>query len=293
MAKPKPRRRSKKSFPPPAETKQSESKTIDRNDYRPMRWDLVVLFVVISLGGSYLFLWLIPKNDRYTYEVIQTYDHDPKAFTQGLVFDDGFLWESTGRYGQSSVRKIDLESGEILKKVDLSEDYFGEGLTVLGDKIYQITWKAGKAFVHDKELEKITEFKYPGQGWGLTTDGIDLIMSNGTAEIKYLDPETFKEKRSIWVKKKGGLRAGQLNELEYANNRIYANLYQTDLVYEINPGNGAITKIIDLSGLWPSKDRPIDGILNGIAINPDSGKFLFTGKLCPKIYEVRLSKVAE
>ena len=202
--------------------------------------------------------------------------------------DGGFLWESTGRYGESTMRKINLETGEILQQYDLPDNLFGEGLTILKDKIYQITWKAGKAFVYDRDFKKLKEFEYEGQGWGLASDPAanELIFSNGTAEIKFLDPETFKVKRSIWVKKKGGLRAGQLNELEYYEGRIYANVYQTDLVYEINPANGLITKIIDLAKLWPTSERPADGVLNGIAINPKTKKFLVTGKLCPTIYEL-------
>lgn len=254
-----------------------------------MRWGLVVLFLAISIGGCYLFLMMMPKAEFFTYEKLNEYDHDPNAFTQGLVIDGGFLWESTGRYGESSIRKVDLKTGEVIKKVDLDEKLFGEGLAILNDKLYQLTWKEEKAIVYDRDLNKLKEIPYKGEGWGLTTDGTDLIFSDGSAEIKFLNPETFEVRRSIWVKRKGGLSAGYLNELEYFGGRIYANAYQSDLVYEIHPDTGMITTIIDLGGLWPSGDRPYDGVMNGIAVDPDKPDRLYvTGKLCPKIYEIKL-----
>lgn len=288
-----PKRKRKRGFPPAAEPETpSPSPVVNSGlpEKPPIRWGLVVLFLTISLGGCYLFLLMMDKGSRYTYEVIKTYPHDEKAFTQGLFVDEGFLWESTGRYGESSVRKIELETGKIVDRTDLSKDYFGEGLAVSKDQIYQLTWKAGKAFVYNRDLDVVKEFEYEGQGWGLTqnTDGSELILSNGTAEIKFIDPATFKVKRSIWVKRKGGLSAGQLNELEYFGGRIYANKYQTDLIYEIHPDTGKITGEIDLSGLWPTKDRPVDGVLNGIAVNPETKRFLVTGKMCPYIYELRV-----
>jgi glutamine cyclotransferase len=285
------KRKRKRGFPPAAEPVKQAPKPSAQPGKPQMKWGLVALFLAISIGGCYLFLYLMPKGERYGFKVEKTYPHDATAFTQGLQVDDGFLWESTGRYGESTVRKINLKTGEELDRHELPDDLFGEGMTVLGDKIYQVTWKEEKGIVYDRELNPIDEFKYEGQGWGLATNGTDLILSNGTAEIKFLDPKTFKQKRSIWAKKKGGLRAGQLNELEYYGGRIYANVYQTDLVYEIDPDNGAITKIIDLTNLWPIKDRPADGVLNGIAINPETKRFLITGKLCPKIFELSLFKL--
>lgn len=261
-----------------------------------MRWGLIILFLTISLGGSYLAIWLRPQDigiERFKFEVLKEYPHDASAFTQGLVYEDGFLWESTGRLGQSSVRKTNLETGEIVLKHDLDDEYFGEGLALHNDKLYQLTWKNGVAFVYDRELKKIKEFQYDGQGWGLTTNGTDLIFSDGSSVIKFLDPETFKVRRSISVIRRGGRRVGQLNELEYfeKSGRIYANSYMTDTIYEIDPQTGDVTKIIDLSGLWPTRERPADGILNGIAINTKTEKLLVTGKLCPKVWELRLFPV--
>lgn len=251
------------------------------------RWGLIFLFLVISIGGTYLALWLRPSDDaaRFTYKVIKKYDHDPKAFTQGLEMRDGFLWESTGRYGESSIRKTEL-SGKVLINKPLDESMFGEGLTYLDGKFYQLTWKAGKALVYDKELNVVDEFEYEGEGWGLTNDGTHLIFSDGSREIKFLDPETFKPVRSIWVQQPSRRSVGQLNELEYYQGKIYANRYQSDFVYEIDPENGDVTKIINLRGIW--KQRPADGVLNGIAVNEKSGKLLVTGKLCPYVFEVNL-----
>lgn len=289
MAQPKPKR--KKSFPPPTDTSKTARTAggYQTTDKRPVRWELVALFLLISIGGTYLAIWMRPKHDadRYTYTVLKTYPHDAQAFTQGFLVNDGFLWESTGRNGESSVRQIELETGKILKQHDLDEKYFGEGLTFHNDQLYQLTWTSHKAFVYDRELNPIKEFEYSGEGWGLASDGTNLIFSNGTSEIRFLDPETFETRRSIRVRR-GGLRVGQLNELEFVNGNIYANVYQTDSIYEIDPKTGNVTAVIDLAGLWPESERPQDGLLNGIAFNPESKKLLVTGKLCPKIYEIEL-----
>ena len=254
-----------------------------------MRWELIALFLLISIGGTYLAIWMRPKNDapRYTYKLIKTYPHDETAFTQGLVMADGFLWESTGIKGESSIRKTKLETGEVLLKHDLDKKYFGEGLAFHNDQFYQLTWKNETAFVYNKNLEPVKEFKYSGEGWGLTSNGTDLIFSNGSSEIRFLDPETFEVRRSIRVRR-GGLRVGQLNELEFAFGKIYANSYQTDFIFQIDPEFGDVTAVIDLSGLWPHSQRPADGVLNGIALNPKSKRLLVTGKKCPYVYEIEL-----
>jgi glutamine cyclotransferase len=292
MTKTKPKRR--KSFPPGLEDTSSKAKpqqtsTLSMDDKRPIRWDLVVLFLVISIGGTYLAIAMRPKTDapRYTYELVKKYPHDGAAFTQGLVMDDGFLWESTGRKGKSTIRKTNLETGEVLAKSDLDDKYFGEGLALHGDKFYQLTWKGNKAFVYDRDFKKLNELEFEGQGWGLTSNGKDLIFSDGSSELMFLDPETFEVRRSIRVRR-GGLRVGQLNELEFFGGKIYANCYQTDFIYEIDPETGQVTAVIDLTGLWPLRERPADGVLNGIAINPESGNMLVTGKLCPTIFEIKL-----
>lgn len=284
------KKRRSKGFPPAVEKKP----TVDRRpEKRPMRWDLLALFLTIAIGGTYLAIAMRPRTavPRFGFEVLKTYKHDPAAFTQGLQVHDGFLWESTGRNGESTMRKIDLETGEILKQVDLEEKYFGEGLTYHGGLFYQLTWKAGKAFVYDLEFNKVGERSYQGEGWGLTSNGTDLILSDGSTYLKFLDPETFKVRRQIRVLRADGYPVGRLNELEYVDyqgGRIYANSYGDDLIYEIEPEKGDVTKLIELGGLWPSRDRPRDAVLNGIALNPKTDKLLIAGKLCPKIFEVRL-----
>lgn len=287
MATSKSGKRKSRGFPPPPDKAPPRPTGPSQP---PRRYGLVALFLLISIGGTYLAIWMRPRpeTDRFRYEVVEKYPHDPNAFTQGLIYDQGFLWESTGRYGESTIRKTDLKSGEVIDQESLGDELFGEGLTILNDQLYQITWKSGRAFVYDRELNRIKEFQYKGQGWGLTTNGQDLVFSNGTAEIKFLDPATFEERRSIWVRRKSGLSVGKLNELEYYGGKIYANSLPTDLVYEIDPDDGRVTKIIDFGGLWPMKDRPTDGVLNGLAINTDTKRFLVTGKLCPFVYEVRL-----
>jgi len=231
-----------------------------------------------------------PSVPRFSYKVFKTYEHDPAAFTQGLLMHDGFLWESTGRNGESSIRKIDLASGEILKQVPLEDECFGEGLVFHDGFFYQLTWKAGKAFVYDLDLNKVKEISYEGEGWGLASNGTDLILSDGSSNLKFLDPETFKVRRQIRVLRADGYPVGRLNELEFVDlqgGRIYANSYGDDLIYEIEQTNGDVTRLIELIGLWPKGERPKDGILNGIAVNPKTDKFLVTGKLCPTIYEVQ------
>jgi glutaminyl-peptide cyclotransferase len=226
---------------------------------------------------------------NYTYEIVNTYLHDPGAFTQGLVFLDGALFESTGLNGQSSLRKVDLASGEVLKKVEVPAEYFAEGLTVLGDHAYQLTWQSHKGFVYNREsFEKEKEFSYDGEGWGLATDGKSLILSDGTDQIRFLDPATFAVTRTIDVRFKGR-PVTQLNELEYVKGEIFANVWQTDFVVRIDPASGLVTGVIDFTGLLPPQDHRINtDVLNGIAYDPATDRLFVTGKLWPKLFEVRL-----
>lgn len=225
----------------------------------------------------------------YGYQVVDVRPHDPEAFTQGLVFLKGVLFESTGLNGRSSLRRVDLPTGRVLQKIDVSAQYFAEGMTVLGDRIYQLTWQSQKGFVYDLETFKLQrEFTYTGEGWGLTTDGHSLIMSDGTNQIRFLDPATFRVIRTIQVLLQGA-PLPRLNELEYVKGEILANIWQTQSVARINPENGAVTGMIDFSGLLaPSDYRGNTDVLNGIAYDPAGDRLFVTGKNWPKLFEVRL-----
>src|ERR1700733_15348383 len=223
----------------------------------------------------------------YTYEVVNTYPHDPGAFTQGLVFLDGALLESTGLNGQSSLRKVDLQTGQVLQRVEVPAEYFAEGLAVLGDKLFQLTWQNHKGFVYDLgsfQLEK--EFTYDGEGWGLTTDGRWLILSDGTDQIRFLDPVTFEVKRTIHVLARDR-PVDRLNELEYVKGEIYANIWGADYVVRIDPATGSVTGGIDFTGLLAPQDRGGDtDVLNGIAYDAGEDRLFITGKKWPKLFEV-------
>ena len=225
----------------------------------------------------------------YDYEIVASYPHDPEAFLQGLVWLDGFWYEGTGLYNESTLRKVDPESGEVIELVEIDDDLFGEGITVFEDKIYQLTWKAQRGFIYDKDtFELIDEFTYSTQGWGITHDGERLIMSDGTATIYFWDPETLEEIGSILVTNQGEpLR--NLNELEYIDGLIYANIWQTNFIAIIDPETGIVKSIIDLNGLLDPADvtGPVD-VLNGIAYDSDADRLFVTGKFWPKIFEIKL-----
>lgn len=288
----KPKPRKSQAYPHATSAKRDQPKQKSRYNKRPVRWDLVVVFLIIAVGGTYLAILMRPNSGvpRFTYSVIREFPHKTDAFTQGLVWEKGILWESTGKYGESSIRKVDLETGDVIKKVALNDKVFGEGLTLFNDELIQLTWKAGIAYVYDRDLNKLREHRYTGEGWGLTHDGGVLILSDGTARLRFLDPKTFEEVGGITVRE-GKRRVSQLNELEYIEGSIYANQWGSDSIFEIDPETGAVTGIIDLTNLWPSRERPEEGLLNGIAINRDTKKLLVTGKLCPRIYEIELLPV--
>ncbi len=226
----------------------------------------------------------------YGYRIVNTYPHDPTAFTQGLDIADGVLYEGTGLNGKSSLRRVDLETGEVLQQIDIDEQYFGEGIVVFGDSIVQITWQSQLAFVYDREtFELIETHAYPTQGWGLTTDGERLIMSDGSNTIIFRDFETFAEMRRIEVMD-GDEPVIRLNELEWVNGEIWANVWQTDTIARIDPATGAVIGWIDLNGLLRPEDQAgatVD-VLNGIAVDETTGRIFVTGKLWPVLYEIEL-----
>lgn len=225
---------------------------------------------------------------RYTYQVVNTYPHDRNASTQGLVWEKGVFYEGTGLYGRSSLRKVDLKTGNILRIRELSPKFFGEGVTICGNKVIQLTWREGTGFVYDKDsFEVVREFRYSHEGWGITYDGRYLIVSDGTPVLRFLDAETFKEIRRIEVYDGDGPVAN-LNELEFVQGQIYANIWQTDRIARIAPDTGRITGWLDLQGLLSSQDYsgPAD-VLNGIAYDPINSSLLVTGKLWPRLFEIR------
>ena len=234
---------------------------------------------------------LPPQAPVYGYAVVRTYPHDREAFTQGLAFDDqGTLYESTGRHGQSSLRRVDLNSGTILQRHDLPSALFGEGITVFGNRIIQLTWQAGRAFVYDKaSFDLLREFTYRTEGWGLTHDGQRLIMSDGTATLYFLHPDTFAETARLTVRDHRG-PVIRLNELEYVGGEILANVWQTDRIARIDPRTGHVTGWIDLTGLLQPSDQrqPVD-VLNGIAYDARTDRLFVTGKWWPKLFEITLT----
>jgi len=235
-------------------------------------------------------LWFLPlQAQQHGYRVVKTYPHDRGAFTQGLEYRDGFLYEGTGQTGRSSVRKVDLATGRVLQKFDVPQPFFGEGITVLNQQILELTWQSETGFVYDKStLKVLRSFKYPGEGWGLTNDGKQIYMSDGTADIRVWDPATLKEVRRFTVKD-GGRPVTQLNELEWVRGEIYANVWQSDRIARISPVDGKVLGWIDLAGILPARERPEgDAVLNGIAYDAAGDRLFVTGKLWPKIFEIKL-----
>lgn len=222
-------------------------------------------------------------------QVVREYPHDPGAYTQGLLYDGGFLYESTGREGFSSLRKVNLETGAVLRIHRLPARLFGEGLALFGDKLVQLTWQTGEGFVYDKETFRLVrEFRFDPEGWGLTSDGRRLILSDGTPELRFLDPVTLKETGRLTVTA-GNRRVDQINELEWIRGEIWANVWQTPYIIRIDPQNGRVKGILDLESLASGNaTRDIDSVLNGIAYDPKTDRIFVTGKLWSKLYEIRV-----
>ncbi len=219
--------------------------------------------------------------------VVRVYPHDTKAFTQGLVYFDGGLYESTGLLGRSSIRRVDPDSGAVQAEVALDPDLFGEGLARVGDELVQLTWKNGRAFVWNlSNLQRVREHAYPGEGWGLCHDGRRLIMSDGSDRLVFRDPRSFEEGGGVRVVR-AGQPVRQLNELECVDGTVYANIWGSDHIARIDPGSGEVTGWIDASGLLDGSERAETDVLNGIAYVPERGTFLITGKLWPRVFEVQ------
>ncbi|MFQ5794705.1 MAG: glutaminyl-peptide cyclotransferase [Candidatus Bipolaricaulia bacterium] len=243
---------------------------------------LLAAFFVLSCSNS-------ENTPVYTYKVVNTYPHDPNAFTQGLVFEDGVLYEGTGLYGRSTLRRVRLETGDVLQRRRLPARFFGEGVTIYGSKIIQLTWRSNVGFVYDKHsFELLQQFNYPTEGWGITHDGDRLIMSDGTSTLYFWAPETFEEIGRIEVHDDDG-PVTRLNELEYVNGEIYANVWQTDRIARIAPQTGQVIGWIELEGLLNPEDlsKPVD-VLNGIAYDAKNDRLFVTGKLWPGLFEIQL-----
>jgi glutamine cyclotransferase len=223
------------------------------------------------------------------YRIVNSYPHDPRAFTQGLVFADDLLWEGTGLRGHSSLRKVDLKTGNILQVRQLPAQFFGEGITIYRNRVIQLTWRARVGFVYDKKTFQLLDtFNYPTEGWGITHDGRSFIMSDGTSTLYLLDPQTFQEVGRLEVHTRDG-PVSRLNELEYVQGEIYANVWKTDRIARISPETGEVVGWIDLEGLLRPDDRSrrID-VLNGIAYDVKNDRLFVTGKLWPKVFEIDL-----
>ncbi len=231
----------------------------------------------------------VSRPPEYTFKLVRVFPHDPAAFTQGLAYRDGFLYEGTGLTGQSSLRKVSLETGAVIQRVDLASDFFGEGITLLRNEVVQLTWQSQAGFIYNlSDFKLLRTFTYSGEGWGLATNGRDFFMSDGTAQIRVLDGDTLAEKRRIKVHD-GDKPVDQLNELEFVEGEIFANVWQTNRIARISPQSGKVIGWIDLTGLLPPVYHLESGaVLNGIAYDPDHKRLFVTGKLWPSIFQIQL-----
>lgn len=228
-----------------------------------------------------------PTAPVVTVQQVRSYPHDSTAFTQGLVWRNGTLYESTGRYGQSSLRIVEVETGRVVQKVDLAQTYFAEGLAAVGDTLYQLTWKEGVAFIYDATaLRPLGQIAYTGEAWGLASDGRRLIVSDGSSYLTFVDPATFSVDTTLRVTD-GGTPVDQLNELEWVRGEVWANVWHTNQIVRIDPATGRVKGRLDLSALIPQVSDP-EAVLNGTAYDPQGNRLLVTGKLWPRLYEISI-----
>ncbi len=256
----------------------------------------LVALIMVGLLSSAVALVLLSNWQaasparQYTYRIINVYPHDEDAFTQGLVFENGFLYESTGLYGESTLRRVELETGKVIELLSLPDQYFGEGITVLNDRIIQLTWLSNKGFVYGvHSFELMQEFNYPTQGWGITHDGIQLMMSDGTAILHFIDPITFEKVTEVNVYDKAPVT--ELNELEYIQGKIYANVWKEEKIAIINPQTGKVEGWVDMSGLRNLENQN-PGVLNGIAYDSKEDRIFVTGKRWAQVFEIELVPLA-
>lgn len=252
-----------------------------------MRKIISISILLASLLSGFTVAAQAPK--RYTAKVEETFNHDTGSYTQGLYFYKGSLYESAGQYGESSMRKVDLKSGKVLKRYNFDRRYFAEGSCVVDGKLFILSWRERTCFVCDPEsFERLGSFRYTTEGWGLTTDGKSLIMTDGSDRIFFRDPKTFIVTKELKVTV-NGRRLDYLNELEWIDGKIWANVYGSDTIVIIDPSSGIVTAVIDCSNIYPQNLRkPSTDVFNGIAYNPADGKIYVTGKYWPKLYRITL-----
>jgi glutamine cyclotransferase len=266
-----------------------------------LRGAVLGLIFALAVVGVVVFATRSPRVDSvsgpaqdatpvYRFDIVNVYPHDAEAFTQGLLYRDGYLYESTGLKGRSSLRKVEVESGKVVQQQAIDKQYFAEGLTDWRDRLFQLTWETNVGFVYDmRSFGRLDSFKYEGEGWGLTHDDRRLIMSDGTARLRFLDPETLRETARVTVVD-GVQPIQQLNELEFVRGEVFANVWLTDRIARINPDSGRVTGWVDLTGLMPAGATSGDAVLNGIAYDSARDRLFVTGKLWPRLFEIRLKR---
>ncbi len=250
-----------------------------RFPFRNLNYYLMAAVVAVAL----------PCRAADTYRIVHSYPHDARAFTQGLAYADGHLYESTGLNGHSTLRTVDVETGRVLQELPVASEYFAEGLAAWGSTLVQLTWQSHTAFVYDRfSFRQLRTLSYTGEGWGLAGDGKELILSDGTAELRFLDPATFHELRKVTVKDHGR-PVTELNEMEFVKGEIYANVWHSDRIARISPVNGKVLGWIDLTGLLPKTERPDEeAVLNGIAYDAAHDRLFVTGKRWPRLFEIKV-----
>lgn len=257
---------------------------------RKRGWVLVAVLLACAAGAvAWARLAAKPSPRQYAVRVVAAYPHDPSAFTEGLAdAGNGRLYEGTGKYGVSSLRRVDVKTGRVEKQVTLDARYFGEGVTALGGRLYELTWRAGVGFVYDPaSFDRLASFDFDGEGWGLTQDGSHLIMSDGTPTLRYLDPRSLKVTRRLTVRDEGR-PVTRLNELEYVDGEIWANIWYQDRIARISPRDGRVLGWIDIANLYQSPQRGSEDVANGIAYDAASGRLYMTGKDWPQLFEVKV-----
>jgi len=259
-----------------------------------MRRNSIWIWCVLLIGAAGA-VYAAANRERAVptagFRVRAEFPHDPAAFTQGLTIHAGVMYEGTGLEGESSLRRVDLKTGRVAARQNLDKPYFGEGIAILNDKIYQLTWRNRTAIVYDlQNLGYVKSIRYAGEGWGLTTDGESLIMSDGSSTLKILNPDTFETVKRLTVKA-GKTPVSHLNELEFIDGEVWANIWHSDRIVRISPATGEVLGWIDLSSLYPLRQRPSkEHVLNGIAYDADQKRIFVTGKNWPKIYEIEVTK---